>query len=289
MADYDLGDAPAFRAYIRDPDGVLVAATVVATFTDPSGATSTPSVTTDAVGVYDVTAPVLDEAGMWILDWGVTGAVTDKSTVQFTVSDPGPVLYASLHIVKKAVFGPNAEDMVNVREDLLLLACEAASRMCENTCERVFYRSAVAEAKVIQAIGRTYHNRKAGLWELRVPDLATLDDMVVEIGSGSTWTDITSGVDALTPELLGRPYTWLRRRAGDFGRLDVRITARWGYPSIPPEVRMASQLQAARLYRRKDSPEGVTGNAEWGIIRLSRLDPDFGSLVADHMRLGVGG
>jgi hypothetical protein len=50
----------------------------------------------------------------------------------------------------------------------------------------------------------------------------------------------------------------------------------------------ATLIQAARLYRRKDSPEGVTGSAEWGVVRLPRIDPDVSALIKDLTLPGIG-
>jgi hypothetical protein len=59
----------------------------------------------------------------------------------------------------------------------------------------------------------------------------------------------------------------------------LRITARWGWPSIPAEVEMATRLLAARLYKRKDSPQGVIASADWGAVRVSKTDPDVYALI----------
>jgi hypothetical protein len=48
---------------------------------------------------------------------------------------------------------------------------------------------------------------------------------------------------------------------------------------IPDEVTEATLIQASRLYKRKDSPEGITGSAELGVVRLGRTDPDVYELT----------
>jgi hypothetical protein len=43
-----------------------------------------------------------------------------------------------------------------------------------------------------------------------------------------------------------------------------------------------------RLYKRKDSPEGVLGTAEWGgPVRLSRVDPDVAALLTPFVIPGM--
>ncbi|MDX2921298.1 hypothetical protein PV370_25695, partial [Streptomyces sp. NE06-03C] len=68
----------------------------------------------------------------------------------------------------------------------------------------------------------------------------------------------------------------------------VQVTARWGWPAVPDEIVQATLIQAARLYKRKDSPEGVTGSAEWGVVRLSRRDPDVWALIEHYVLPGFG-
>ena len=63
----------------------------------------------------------------------------------------------------------------------------------------------------------------------------------------------------------------------------VKVTGTWGNnatASVPPVIREATLLQAARLFERRKSPLGVVGDSETGIARLSsRLDPDVEVLL----------
>jgi hypothetical protein len=127
------------------------------------------------------------------------------------------------------------------------------------------------------------HVNEDGELHIAVPDIATATGLVVEIGGPDTWTTVDSGDYYTDPDTApgdGRPITDLYGAPGwlpSTGR--VRVTAKWGWPSVPDAVVQATILQAARLYRRRDSPQGVLGNAEWGAIRVSRLDPDVAALV----------
>jgi hypothetical protein len=59
---------------------------------------------------------------------------------------------------------------------------------------------------------------------------------------------------------------------------------------IPQSVRLAILIQAHRLSRRKDSPEGVAGfGPDGNAIRLTRLDPDVAELLAPDMRIPIVG
>jgi hypothetical protein len=68
----------------------------------------------------------------------------------------------------------------------------------------------------------------------------------------------------------------------------IRVTAKWGWPALPPAIELATRMMAARLYRRKDSPQGVIASPEFGGIRVSRFDPDVRQLLAPFMIPGFG-
>jgi len=66
----------------------------------------------------------------------------------------------------------------------------------------------------------------------------------------------------------------------------VRVTAAWGWASVPDAVKQATLLKAARLFWRKDSPQGVAGFDQFGPIRLSsREDGDVIMLLSDFRRI----
>ena len=50
-----------------------------------------------------------------------------------------------------------------------------------------------------------------------------------------------------------------------------------------PEVQEAILLLAARLYKRRQSPEGVAGWGDLGVIRIVARDPDIELLLEHHL------
>lgn len=90
----------------------------------------------------------------------------------------------------------------------------------------------------------------------------------------------------------GRPYDTIilpwGSSFGTYGTLDV--TAQWGWPEVPDDIVWAHQMQSNRYYRRKGSPEGIAGSAEWGLTRIPALDPDVLSILrgGGYMRAGIG-
>ncbi|WP_346134410.1 phage gp6-like head-tail connector protein [Streptomyces carpaticus] len=164
-------------------------------------------------------------------------------------------------------------------------AIRGASRSVDLTCGRRFWLDPEPVARVINPRGRTWCDPDGD--HLLVADIG---DQEVTVATGPPGGPYSSPVpveaeptDALAQ---GAPVTSLLRIGGQWsGR--VQITARWGWPAIPASVAAAARIQAARLYRRKDSPEGVTGSAEWGVVRLSRRDPDVWTLLEPYMLPGI--
>lgn len=187
--------------------------------------------------------------------------------------------YATLASLK-ARLGIESGDIS--RDDLLNQALAAASRGIDRTTGRRFWLDPSTVQRTYTGHGRVVCDDDGET--LLVDDIGSTTGLVVETGSGSTWTAVTDYETSPDNALLdGRPITGLRAD-GDWGlyagiRTRVRVTARFGWPAVPDDVVEATLIQAARLYKRKDSPEGVTGSAEWGVVRLSRRDPDVYALI----------
>ena len=70
------------------------------------------------------------------------------------------------------------------------------------------------------------------------------------------------------------------------GEATVRVTGVYGFPSIPIVVTQATVLQASRIFTRLQSPLGVAGFGEMGVVRVTRaLDPDVAALVEPYRRI----
>lgn len=67
-------------------------------------------------------------------------------------------------------------------------------------------------------------------------------------------------------------------------RPSVQITAAWGWVSVPGAVFEATLIKAARLFHRKDSPQGVAGFDNFGAVRLSSNDSDIVDLLKPFRR-----
>ncbi|WP_274031488.1 phage gp6-like head-tail connector protein [Streptomyces sp. MMBL 11-1] len=177
------------------------------------------------------------------------------------------------------------------RDDLLQRALTSASRSIDKTCGRRFWLDPAPVTRTYRAAGRTVAEDDGDV--LLVDDIGDLTGLVVEVGSGTSWSPLSADRVEGIPEnalLDGRPVTGLLRIGAPWahGRTRVRVTARFGWPAIPDDVQQATLIQANRLFKRKDSPEGVTGSAEWGVVRLSRRDPDVWNLIEQYVAPGFG-
>ena len=70
------------------------------------------------------------------------------------------------------------------------------------------------------------------------------------------------------------------------GEATVRIAGVYGFPSIPLVITQAAVLQSSRIFTRLQSPLGVAGFGEMGVVRVTRaLDPDVAALVEPYRRI----
>lgn len=194
--------------------------------------------------------------------------------------------YGGIELLKSRL-GIEASD--TTRDGQLLSALGAASRGIEQATGRRFWLDEAPVARVYNPRRRLVREDDGEL--LLTDDIGSTDGMVVEVGNGATYTPVTDYETWPENALAdGKPVTGLLRPFGIWGVTGtrIRITTRFGWPAEPDPITEASLIQAARLFRRKDSPEGVTGSSEWGVVRLSRRDPDVWNLIEPYILPGFG-
>lgn len=162
----------------------------------------------------------------------------------------------------------------------------SASRSVDAHCNRRFYLDDTVSARTYRPSGRIVVDRRAGEYKLLVDDIATTTGLIVETGSlgGASWSAVTGYdtdpenaiVQAQAIEALIQTRPWPSARG-----TRIRVTAKWGWPAVPDLVYEATLLQASRLSKRKESPEGVVGTSEWGPIRVTKLDPDVQKMLTN--------
>jgi hypothetical protein len=183
--------------------------------------------------------------------------------------------YCSLADVKSS-----AKITDNIDDGLLELAVESASRLVDSYTQRNFYNAGTAT--------RLFVPQDSYVTE--IDDLITLSTLQTSDGDnfGTTWAakdyqlePLNGVVDGLT----GHPTTRIRA-VDDFlfymleGEATVRITGVWGWSAVPTAVKQATVIQAARIFKRNDSPLGIAGFGEMGAVRVGvQLDPDVKHLI----------
>jgi hypothetical protein len=64
----------------------------------------------------------------------------------------------------------------------------------------------------------------------------------------------------------------------------VQITGTFGWSAVPNSVIQACVIQASRLFKRSESPMGVAGYGDLGVMRITSkyLDGDVTQLLDDY-------
>lgn len=195
--------------------------------------------------------------------------------------------YASLNQIKAALRIPTADA---TDDQALEMAVESASRLIDAYCGRTF---------IFGGTATRYYNTQD-------PYLVQIDDArsITQVQTSSnedglydiTW-DLTANTGDIQPEPLNDyvgglvwPYTRLRA-IGDYTfpidrENTVKVTATYGWPNVPVTVSQACILQASRIFTRLQSPLGVAGFGDMGIMRVGRgLDPDVSQLIEGYRRM----
>lgn len=137
-----------------------------------------------------------------------------------------------------------------------------------------------------------------------VDDIGSTTGLLVDTdtsGDGSWATSWTLGTDfVLEPRnanaSANTAYAWTRIKAiGSKAfmtstlRDTLRVTAKHGWSEVPVDVTQACLIKASSLFERRKSPLGmVSGVSEFGVVRISRSDPDVLGLLAPYVRFTVG-
>lgn len=141
--------------------------------------------------------------------------------------------------------------------------------------------------KTATATARLFKPTDAGF--ARVDDMAAAPTLVRVSATGATadfetWVEDTQyRVEPLNAAEMGEPYNVIHVLSGYYLPLYrdslLEVTARWGYPSIPAEIKQAAGIVAAQLIRRRrEAPFGVIIGTE-AAAYISRKDPQVALLL----------
>lgn len=174
----------------------------------------------------------------------------------------------------------------------LALALTGASRSIDHHTGRQFGVLAAAAARYYQGHYDSARRRQVAV----IDDLMTTTSLVVKTDPTVEGTfDNTLALDTdfrLSPYNApadGRPWTMMVLAAGETlpcRERSIEVTARYGWTAVPDAVEQAAMIQAARIFKRKDAPFGISGSPEMGseLRLLSKLDPDVAVLLSGYRR-----
>lgn len=167
----------------------------------------------------------------------------------------------------------------------LEICITAASRAIDNFTERVFYQTSATRVFV------PYDN-----FLVEIDDLATLTTLKTSTNVDGvfdvTWSTNDRQLEPLNGIAGGMPSPTTHIRAvGDYWyptagqEATVQVVGTFGWPAVPSAIEQACILQAARYFKRADSPMGVAGFDAMGVVRLARIDPDIATLLEPYCRI----
>ena len=200
--------------------------------------------------------------------------------------------YATRNQVKAALRIGTADTL---DDDLIDNCVGAASRLIDGYCNRRFWQSGTAEARVFQAEDSFYCSIDDIAGTALTLKTSTQADGTFDL----TWSRSDYQLEPLNGNLDGLTWSYDKIRAvGDYlvptvnanygEQALVQVTAIFGWPAVPEPITQATIIQASRIFKRYDSPLGVAGFGDLGAIRVSRfLDPDMAQLVEPYRRMRI--
>jgi hypothetical protein len=197
--------------------------------------------------------------------------------------------YASLSDVKAA-----ARITDTIDDALLEIAIESSSRDLDAYCERVFYSTGAT------AVARVYIPQDIYLVE--TDDIISVTSVKSDSNGNGTFDVTWETSDFQLEPLNGRaggidtPATRIRAigqylwpvyepRNVNSNQASVQVTGVFGFATIPSAIKQATILASLRAYKRYESPTGVLGFSDMGVVRIGRLDPDVQRLVDPYRKV----
>jgi len=188
----------------------------------------------------------------------------------------------------------NLKDWLGINDDTddtnIAIATAAANDAVIAHCGRSFEKATVATARIF---------RPTSLTRVEVDDIWDATGIIVATDNADTgtytqaWTASDYILEPANGMKHGLPWPYEMLRAvrslyfpGNRRTFSVRVTAKWGWSVVPEPVFNATLLKGARLFGRKNSPDGLLGGfSDLGPVRVSlREDPDLQLLLKDYTR-----
>lgn len=245
---------------------------------------------------YTWTADDTDTDGYYLGAWQVTFADETVQTypndgyILIHVTPTAPTSAGQDYITPEELKAARDISSYSSADGQIPLAITAASRAIDNACGRRFYLDADADQV------RYYTPDRPD--RLMIDDIVTVTSLETDNnGDGTFEYTWTAGSDFVTEPVNAaadaKPYTQLvKRENGTYWfpcyAQSVKVTGRFGWPSVPDAIKQATLILAVRyLTRAREATFGVLsvgGPVDGTAMRIARTDPDVFELIKPYMR-----
>ena len=176
-------------------------------------------------------------------------------------------------------------------DTLLENSINSASRMIDQYCNRYFYAGSAGEVRYYKA------NDGFTCW---IDDAQTITEVKTSSTDpliyDTTWDSGDYQVMPANRWANGAYYPITALTATDNYLFPVwadialvKVTGTFGWASVPEPVKFATIIQSSRLFKRLESPLGVAGVSDIGIMRVgSNIDGDVAQLINPFRLLRTG-
>lgn len=185
--------------------------------------------------------------------------------------------YCTLNDVKQALNIDDSQDNAAIE-----IAIATASRMIDDYTARFFYKDGTG------LVPATRYYTAQDPWTLAIDDIVTISEIATDDNFNREYATVWTTSDYMTEPVNNPSRGWPLNRLLAVGSYvfpynfpqAVRVKGVFGWSAIPAEVNTATQIQASRLFLRRQSPFGIAGNTDMGTVRLAaRLDADVEALL----------
>lgn len=176
-----------------------------------------------------------------------------------------------------------------IDDTILENAINSVSRWIDNYCWRRFFSTTADETRYYtpQGGGVVIPDDIVSITTLKTDDDS---DRVYE----TTWSATADyDLEPVNAALDGWPYTKICVNPNSskyFPKVKrgVEIVGKFGWSTAPAEILQACLIQSARIFKRKDSPYGIAGTTQLGVLQLiPGLDSDVKAMIDQYRRVGV--
>ena len=185
--------------------------------------------------------------------------------------------YCTLNDVKSAL---NIEDSMD--NAAIEIAIATASRMIDDYAGRFFYKDGTVGTPA------TRYYTPQDFYTVTVDDFVSLSEIATDDNFDQLYNTVWTATDAMFEPVNNPSRGWPRNRVLAVGAYvfpanlpqSVRLKGIFGWSAVPAEVNSATQIQASRLFLRRQSPFGIAGSTDIGTVRLAaKLDADVEALL----------